>query len=38
MSIFGVAIDHFLARPEPADAVWKAAHRERECVYGLTGG
>lgn len=38
MSIFGAAIDRFLARPAPADAAWKAAQRERERVYGLTGG
>lgn len=38
MSIFGAAIDRFLARPEPADAAFQAAKRERERVYGLTGG
>lgn len=38
MSIFGAAIDRFLDRPEPADAAWRAAQRERERIYGLTGG
>lgn len=38
MSIFGAAIDRFLARPASSDAAWKAAQRERERVYGLTGG
>lgn len=37
MSIFGAAIDRFLARPASADAAWRAFQRERERIYGLTG-